>query len=90
MASMACEEAEIVPVISVAVERGCHSGQRQRHRGPTRSSQSWTTGFAFLPAKRTYRQRGAQGNALKTILPMGYLIDPERRDGPHAEALVRR
>ena len=30
--------------------------------------------------------RGAQGNALKTILAMGYVLDREREDGTNAEA----
>ena len=30
--------------------------------------------------------RGAQGNALKTVLAMGYVLDRERRDGDKSEA----
>ena len=81
----ACEEAGVAPVIKIAIRTGKRRGAKSR-----RASSSRTTVPAFRPrpspasstttsgsrhAKRTSRPtRGRQGNALKTILPMAYVL----------------
>jgi hypothetical protein len=84
----ACEEAEVAPVISIAVEP--RSIVIEDNAGGIRPStiKSILDYTIRVSSREAYVSptRGAQGNALKTILAMGYVLDRERQDG-NAEAV---
>jgi hypothetical protein len=84
----ACEEAEVAPVISIAVEPGSVT-IRDNGSGIKSSTIKSILDYTIRVSSReayVSPTRGAQGNALKTILAMGYVLDRERRDGNNAEA----
>ena len=85
----ACEEAEIAPVISITVEPGSVTIQDNGSGikpGTVKSILDYTIRVSSREAYVS-PTRGAQGNALKTILAMGYVLDRERQDdGNNAEA----
>jgi DNA topoisomerase VI subunit B len=85
----ACEEAEIAPVVSVAIENGPIIIQDNGNGIAADTITSVLDYTIRVSSREAYASptRGAQGNALKTILPMGYVLDRERRDGPHADAV---
>jgi hypothetical protein len=86
----ACEEAEIAPVISIAVKPGSIVVQDNGSgidAGTVKSILNYTIRVSSREAYVS-PTRGAQGNALKTILPMGYVLDRERQDGLNAEAVA--
>jgi hypothetical protein len=76
----ACEEAEIAPVISIAAKPGAIV--------QTDTIASILDYSIRVSSREAYVSptRGAQGNALKTILPMGYVLDRERGGGTNIEA----
>jgi DNA topoisomerase VI subunit B len=78
----ACEEAEIAPVISIAVETGSITIQDNGGGIETETIQSILDYTIRVSSREAYVSptRGAQGNALKTILAMGYVLDRERED----------
>ena len=80
----ACEEAEIAPVISIAVKPGSITIQ-DNGGGINRHHQAILDYTIRVSSREAYVSptRGAQGNALKTILAMGYVLDREREDGWH-------
>ena len=73
----ACEEAEVAPEIAVTVDPGAIIVQDNAAGStPRPSSRFSTTPSGFLRTRRIVSPtRGAQGNALKTILAMGYVLD---------------
>jgi DNA topoisomerase VI subunit B len=79
-----CEEAEVAPVISIAVTPG--SITIQDNGSTIKSILDYTIRVSSREAYVS-PTRGAQGNALKTILAMGYVLDRERQDGNNAEAV---
>jgi hypothetical protein len=72
----ACEEAEIAPVISIAVKPG--SITIRDNGGGIETETIVSSREAYVSPTR-----GAQGNALKTILAMGYVLDRAR--GQHQQ-----
>jgi hypothetical protein len=85
----ACEEAEIAPVISVAVKPESIVIQ-DNGGGIEAGTIAAILDYSIRVSSReayVSPTRGAQGNAVKTILPMGYVLDRERREGPNAEAV---
>ena len=84
----ACEEAEVAPVISIAVEPGSIVIEDNAGGIKTSTIKSILDYTIRVSSREAYVSptRGAQGNALKTILAMGYVLDRERQDG-NAEAV---
>ena len=84
----ACEEAEVAPVISIAVEPGSIVIEDNAGGIQTSTIKSILDYTIRVSSREAYVSptRGAQGNALKTILAMGYVLDRERQDG-NAEAV---
>ena len=83
----AAEEAEVAPDITVIVDPGTdhHRGQCRRHRRRDhRSRFSITRSGSRSREAYVSPTRGAQGNALKTILAMGYVLD--RKLGSEGDA----
>src|SRR6516162_10848360 len=86
----ACEEAEVAPVISIAVGRSSIAIQDNAAGIDTGTIESILDYTIRVSSREAYVSptRGAQGNALKTILAMGYVLDRERDDGNNnAEAV---
>jgi hypothetical protein len=85
----ACEEAEIAPVISIAVDPGSIVIEDNGNGIKISTIKSILDYTVRVSSREAYVSptRGAQGNALKTILAMGYVLDRERRDGLHADAV---
>ncbi len=86
----ACEEVEVAPVIEITVEpeRGTITIQDNGGGMKTSTVKSILDYTIRVSSREAYVSptRGAQGNALKTILAMGYVLDREREDGTNAEA----
>jgi DNA topoisomerase VI subunit B len=79
----ACEEAEIAPMISIAVGGNGSITIRDNGGGiETETIESIVDYTIRVSSREAYVSptRGAQGNALKTILAMGYVLDRERED----------
>ena len=85
----ACEEAEVAPVISIIVKPGSIIIQDNGRGIDTETIKSILDYSIRVSSREAYVSptRGAQGNALKTILAMGYVLDREREDGSNAEAV---
>lgn len=75
----ACEEADVAPVIDVAADAG---GITIRDTGPGLPESTLKAALDFT-VRASNREayvapdRGAQGNALKTLLPMPRVVDPD-------------
>ena len=84
----ACEEAEVAPEITIAVEPGSIVVQDNAGGIETSTIKSILDYTIRVSSREAYVSptRGAQGNALKTILAMGYVLDRERQGG-NAEAV---
>jgi DNA topoisomerase VI subunit B len=84
----ACEEAEIAPVILIAVEPGSITIEDNGSGIKSGTIKSILDYTIRVSSREAYVSptRGAQGNALKTILAMGYVLDRERDDGADTEA----
>ena len=82
----ACEEIEIAPVLSITVKAGSIIIQDNGGGIGTSTIKSILDYTVRVSAREAYTAptRGAQGNALKTILAMGYVLDRRRQDGPEA------
>jgi hypothetical protein len=76
----ACEEADVAPVIAVTAD-ACGITVRDNGPGLLEATLRGSLDFTVRVSNReayTSPCRGAQGNALKTLLPMPYVLDPER------------
>jgi Histidine kinase-, DNA gyrase B-, and HSP90-like ATPase len=84
----ACEEAEIPPVISVAVKRGSIVIEDNGPGIPAKTIEGVLDYGIRVSSREAYVSptRGAQGNALKTILPMAYVLD--ERHGEEASGMT--
>ena len=84
----ACEEAEIAPVISIAVKPGSITIRDNGGGIEVETIKSILDYTIRVSSREAYVSptRGAQGNALKTILAMGYVLDRER-EGINNEAV---
>ena len=80
----ACEEAEIAPTISITVTKGGSIIIEDNGPGiPAKTIQSVLDYAIRVSSTRSLLcspTRGQQGNALKTILPMGYVMDDSGED----------
>jgi DNA topoisomerase VI subunit B len=78
----ACEEAEIAPVVSIAVRPGSITIRDNGGGIEANTIKSILDYTIRVSSREAYVSptRGAQGNALKTILAMGYVLDRERED----------
>jgi hypothetical protein len=78
----AAEEAEVAPVISIAVKSGSITIQDNGPGIETETIRAILDYSIRVSSREAYVSptRGAQGNALKTILPMTYVLDRERAD----------
>ena len=76
----ACEEAEIAPMISVAVNGQTITIEDNGPGIPARTIDGVLDYSIRVSSREAYCSptRGAQGNALKTIMPMGYVLDEHR------------
>jgi hypothetical protein len=76
----ACEEAEIAPAILVAVNGQTITIEDNGPGIPARTIDGVLDYSIRVSSREAYCSptRGAQGNALKTILPMGYVLDEHR------------
>jgi DNA topoisomerase VI subunit B len=84
----ACEEAEVAPVITVKVGAGTITIQDNGGGIETDVIKSILDYSIRVSSREAYVSptRGAQGNALKTILAMGYVLDREEA-GAESEAV---
>jgi hypothetical protein len=82
----ACEEAEVAPDITVIVDPGTIIIQDNAGGIDTNTIESILDYTIRVSSREAYVSptRGAQGNALKTILAMGYVLD--RKIGSDADA----
>jgi DNA topoisomerase VI subunit B len=85
----ACEEAEIAPVIEIAVAAGEIVIRDNGPGMPEKTIRSICNYNIRVSSREAYvsPSRGAQGNALKTILAMGYVLDCERLSGSAGAAV---
>jgi DNA topoisomerase VI subunit B len=82
----ACEEAEVAPEITITVDAGMIVLQDNAAGIDTETIKSILDYTIRVSSREAYVSptRGAQGNALKTILAMGYVLD--RNNGSDADA----
>ena len=86
----ASEEAEIAPVISISVKG--NSTLLSRTTAP--ASRPTIDGILDYSIRVSSREayvsptRGAQGNALKTILPMGYVLDEQHGEDASGKTII--
>jgi DNA topoisomerase VI subunit B len=85
----AAEEAEVAPVISITVGPGSITIQDNAGGIETDTIKSILDYTVRVSSREAYVSptRGAQGNALKTILAMGYVLDREEGDRNDADAV---
>jgi DNA topoisomerase VI subunit B len=85
----ACEEAEVAPAVLIAVEDGSITIQDNGRGIETSTIKSILDYTIRVSSREAYVSptRGAQGNALKTILAMAYVLDREVfKEGDNTEA----
>jgi hypothetical protein len=78
----ACEEAEIAPVVSIAVRPGAITIRDNGGGIEAETIKSILDYSIRVSSREAYVSptRDAQGNALKTVVAMGYVLDRERED----------
>jgi DNA topoisomerase VI subunit B len=86
----ACEEAEIAPVISVSVKRGSITIKDNGSGIPAKTIESVLDYSIRVSSREAYASptRGAQGNALKTILPMAYVLDERHGEEASGKTII--
>ena len=79
----ACEEAEVAPEIAIAVDPGAIIIQDNAGGIDAETIESILDYTVRVSSREAYVSptRGAQGNALKTLLAMGYVLDRRREGG---------
>jgi hypothetical protein len=80
----ACEEAEIAPVISITVKSPCTIIIEDNGNGIDAETIKSILDYSIRVSSReayVSPTRGAQGNALKTVLAMGYVLDRKGKNG---------
>jgi len=84
----ACEESEVAPVITVTVEPGLMVVEDNGGGIEPDTVASVLDYTVRVSSREAYcsPSRGAQGNALKAVLAMGYVLERERELGDFAEA----
>jgi hypothetical protein len=85
----ACEEAEIPPVVSIAVDGNTIIIDDNGPGIPANTIDGVLDYSIRVSSREAYVSptRGAQGNALKTILPMGYVLD-ERGENSIGKTII--
>ena len=86
----AAEEAEIAPVISVTVTRDSIAIEDNGPGIPASTIESILDYSIRVSSREAYASptRGAQGNALKTILPMAYVLDERNGEEASGETVI--
>jgi len=86
----ACEEAEIAPVIVVTVERGSIVVEDNGPGIPAKTIDGVLDYSIRVSSREVYASpsRGAQGNALKTVLPMAYVLDESRGEKASGKTVI--
>jgi hypothetical protein len=86
----AAEEAEIAPIISVTVKRGSIVIEDNGSGIPAKTIDGVLDYSVRVSSREAYCSptRGAQGNALKTILPMAYVLDERRGEEASGETVI--
>jgi DNA topoisomerase VI subunit B len=86
----ACEEAGIAPVISIDLNRGSIVIADNGPGIPAKTIDGVLDYSIRVSSREAYVSptRGAQGNALKTILPMGYVLDERRGEDACGETVI--
>jgi DNA topoisomerase VI subunit B len=86
----ACEEAEVAPVISIAVKGDTISIKDNGPGIPAKTIDGVLNYNIRVSSREAYVSptRGAQGNALKTILPMAYVLDKPRGEDACGKTII--
>lgn len=86
----ACEEAEIAPVISVAVKGGSIVVKDNGPGIPAKTIDGVLDYSIRVSSREAYVSptRGAQGNALKTILAMAYVLNQHRGEEASGKTII--
>jgi len=86
----ACEEAGVAPVISITVKRGSIVIEDNGPGIPAKTIDGVLDYSIRVSSREAYVSptRGAQGNALKTIMPMGYVLDERRGEDACGETVI--
>jgi DNA topoisomerase VI subunit B len=86
----ACEEAEIAPVVSITVNGNCIVIEDNGPGIPTKTIDGVLNYSIRVSSREAYCSptRGAQGNALKTILPMAYVLDEHRGEDASGKTII--
>jgi hypothetical protein len=86
----ACEEAEIAPVISITVKRGLIVVEDNGPGIPAKTIEGILDYSIRVSSREAYASptRGAQGNALKTILPMAYVLDDHHGEDASGKTVI--
>jgi DNA topoisomerase VI subunit B len=86
----ACEEAEIAPVISVTVKGKSIIVIDNGPGIPAKTIESVLDYSIRVSSREAYVSptRGAQGNALKTVLPMGYVLDEHHGENASGKTII--
>ena len=86
----ACEDAEIAPVVSVTVKGGSIIVQDNGPGIPAKTIEGVLDYSIRVSSREAYcaPTRGSQGNALKTILPMGYVIDERHGEAASGKTII--
>jgi hypothetical protein len=86
----AAEEAEIAPVVAVTVKRGSIMIEDNGPGIPAKTIKGVLDYGIRVSSREAYCSptRGAQGNALKTILPMPYVMDERHGEDACGETII--
>jgi DNA topoisomerase VI subunit B len=86
----ACEEAEIAPVISIAVKGGSIIIKDNGPGIPAKTIDGVLDYSIRVSSREAYASptRGAQGNALKTILPMAYVLNDHHGEAASGKTII--
>jgi DNA topoisomerase VI subunit B len=86
----ACEEAEIAPAISVTVKHGSIVIEDNGPGIPVKTIEGVLDYNIRVSSREAYASptRGAQGNALKTILPMGYVLNEHHGENASGRTVI--
>jgi DNA topoisomerase VI subunit B len=86
----AAEEAGIAPVISITVKRGSIVIEDNGPGIPAKTIDGVLDYSIRVSSREAYVSptRGAQGNALKTILPMSYVMDDRRGEDASGKTII--
>jgi DNA topoisomerase VI subunit B len=86
----ACEEAEIAPVLSIIVKGGSIIIKDNGPGIPTRTIGAILDYSIRVSSREAYVSptRGAQGNALKTIMPMAYVLNEHHGEEASGKTII--